>query len=518
MTILQPPTHQPSPAQAHPRRWAGLAVLSASLLLVVMDVTILNVALPAITADLRPDSVQQLWMVDVYPLILAGLLVTVSALGDRWGRKRMLLSGFAVFGLASTLVLLADSPEAVIAVRALLGVGGAMIMPSTLSMIRTLFADPRERATALGVWGAMAAVGGALGPIVGGALLEFFDWHAAFLVNVPVMAVALVAGLVLLPEGRSARPPRIDAVATVLSVVGMVALVYAIKNGGKDGLGLDVLLTGAVAVAALTTFVRRCLAADDPMLEVRLFRGRAFTAGVLAALASAIAMAAMLLLGAQWLQLVQGFSPLQTGLALLPMAVGGVLGSPFAPAVAQRVGARTVLAGGLLVGGLGFVLLYAAPAPLSYPWLAAGLTLVGIGMASLAVASAVIMAGAPSHQAGSAAAVEESAYEIGSVLGVAVLGSLAAAVYRSGLQTDDLAARGVDPEAASAARESLGGALEVAGDAPAATGGWLADAATASFTSSLADFGLVGGVMMIATAAVVWWLTPADLDLAEAHH
>jgi MFS transporter, DHA2 family, multidrug resistance protein len=515
MTTLTPDTH-PRNAPAHPRRWAGLAVLSASLLLVVMDVTILNVALPAITADLRPDSVQQLWMVDAYPLVLAGLLVTVSALGDRWGRKRMLLAGFSVFGLASTLVLLVDSPEGVIAVRALLGVGGAMIMPSTLSMIRTLFTDPRERATALGVWGAMAAVGGALGPIVGGALLEFFDWHAAFLVNVPVMAAAIVAGVVLLPEGRSARPPRIDALATVLSVVGMVSLVYAVKNGGKDGLEPDVVVTGVVAAVTLVAFVRRCLAATDPMLEVRLFRGRAFTAGVLAALASAIAMAAMLLLGAQWLQLVQGFTPLQTGLALLPMAVGGVVGSPYAPSLAERVGARTVLAGGLVVGGVGFTLLYVAPTPLSYPWLAAGLTLVGIGMASLAVASAVIMAGAPSHQAGSAAAVEETAYEVGSVLGVAVLGSIAAAVYRSGLASDDLTARGVDADAAAAARESLGGALEVASTTPAGT--WLADAAATSFTSSLADTGLVGGVLMIVTGVVVWWLTPADLDLAEGSH
>lgn len=518
MTTLQPDTHHSDPARtpAHPRRWAGLAVLSASLLLVVMDMTILNVALPAITADLAPTSVQQLWMVDAYPLVLAGLLVTVSALGDRWGRKRMLLTGFTVFGVASMLVLLADSPGDVIAVRALLGVGGAMIMPSTLSLIRTLFTDPRERAAALGVWGAMAAVGGALGPIVGGLLLEYFDWHAAFLFNVPVMVVALVAGLVLLPEGRSARPPRIDAAATALSVVGMVALVYAIKNGGKDGLAVDVVVGAVLAVVALTAFVRRCLAATDPMLEVRLFRGRAFTAGVLTALASSIAMAAMLLLGAQWLQLVLGYSPLQTGLALLPMAVGGIIGSPLAPRVAERIGARRVLSGGLAVGGVGFSLLYVAPAPLSYPWLAAGLTLVGVGMASLAVASAVIMAGAPAHQAGSAAAVEETSYEVGSVLGVAVLGSLAAAVYRSGLPADELAARGVDAAGAEAARESLGGALEVAATSPG--GAWLAETASTSFTTSLADLGLAGGVLMLLTSVVVWWLTPADLDLADAHH
>ncbi|MEV0197720.1 MFS transporter [Nonomuraea sp. NPDC050691] len=238
-------------------RWAGLAVLSVSVLVVVMDMTVLNVALPAITEDLWPDAVQVLWMVDVYALVLAGLLVTLGALGDRWGRRRLLRSGFAVFGTASAAVLAADGPEAVIAVRALLGVGGAMIMPSTLSMIRHLFPDPRERATALGVWTAMAAVGGALGPVLGGLLLERLSWRAAFLVNVPVMAVALVAGLLLLPESRNPAPGRWDVPGAVLSFAGMVALVYAVKHAGAGGGAFDgvTLSAGVFAVAALATSV-----------------------------------------------------------------------------------------------------------------------------------------------------------------------------------------------------------------------------------------------------------------------
>jgi len=347
-----------APPVPHPRRWAGLAVLSASLLLVVMDITILNVALPALSADLRPDSVQLLWIVDVYSLAVSGLLVTAAALGDRRGRRRMLLAGFAVFGLSSAAVLVAAGPNEVIAVRALVGVGGAMIMPSTLSMIRHLFTDPRERATALGVWAAVAAVGSALGPIVGGALLEHFSWRSAFLVNVPIMVVAVIAGRLLLPESRSPRPGRWDAAGTVLSIVGMVALVYAIKHFGKDGLGdPDGLAAAAIAAVTLPLFVVRCLRVPDPILEVRLFRGRAFSAGSITALCTSLAVAAVMLLLAQWLQLVEGDGPLEAGFRLLPAAVGALIASPLAPTLAERIGARTVLAGGLAVSGTGYLVI-----------------------------------------------------------------------------------------------------------------------------------------------------------------
>ncbi|MFI6496093.1 MFS transporter [Nonomuraea typhae] len=497
-TVTTPPIHK--------RRWAGLAVLSASLLLVVMDMTILNVALPAISGELRPDAIQLLWMIDAYSLVLAGLLVTVSALGDRWGRKKLLLTGFSLFGLASVLVLWADSPGDVIAVRALLGVGGAMIMPSTLSMIRILFADPRERATALGIWSAMAAVGGALGPILGGFLVEHFSWHAAFLVNVPVMAVAILAGLWLLPESRNPNPGRWDALGTVLSIVGMVGVVYAIKHFAKDGLtDPTALVTMAVGAAALTWFVVRSLRRPDPLLEVRLFRSGPFTSGVLAALTTSIAMAAMMLLIAQWMQLVMGYTPLETGLRLLPTALGALVLSPLAPALAARIGARTVLAGGLVVAGLGFLVLFAAP--LVYGWVALALLLIGAGMGSLAIASAVIMSGAPIEKAGSAAAIEETSYEVGGVLGVAVLGSVAAAIYRTALPY-----HGADAEAA---RESIGGALDVAAKLGLPD---LAEQAKTAFSDSLAVTGAAGAALMLLAALVTWKLTPRTLDIAGGHH
>ncbi|MFI0421049.1 MFS transporter [Spongiactinospora sp. 9N601] len=484
-------------------RWAALAVLSASLLMVVMDMTILNVALPEISSDLQPSAVQLLWMVDAYSLVVAGLLVTVSSLGDRWGRKRMLITGFTVFGVASVAVLWADSPAMVIAVRALLGIGGAMIMPSTLSMIRNLFTDPRERATALGIWAAMAAVGGALGPIIGGLLLEAFNWRAAFLVNVPVMVVAIVAGLLLLPESRDPNPGRWDALGTVLSMGGMVALVYAIKHLATEGLDAQSVTATLIAAIALTWFVRRCLRRPDPILEVRLFRSGSFSAGTIAALSTSIAMGGVLLLMVQWMQLIEGYSPVQTGLAMLPMAVGAAVVSPLAAALGARIGARTVLAGGLAVSALGFLLLWIMP--LSLPSVAAGTVLIGAGMGSLAIASAVIMAGAPAAKAGSAAAIEETSYEVGGALGVAVLGSVAAALYRAELPAD----------AVHAVRESLGGALAVARETGAAA---LAAQAKAAFTDSLAMTGLYGGALMLVAAAIVWYLTPARLDLGAAQH
>ncbi|MER7501453.1 MFS transporter [Nonomuraea pusilla] len=496
------------------RRWAALAVLSGSVLLVVMDMTVLNVALPAISRDLRPDSVQLLWIVDVYSLVLAGLLVTASALGDRWGRRRALLTGFALFGLASLAALAADAPGSLIAVRAALGVGGAFIMPSTLSMIRTLFTDPAERARALGVWSAMAAAGAALGPILAGVLLERFSWHAAFLVNVPVMAAALGAGLFLLPESRNQNPGRWDAVATVLSMAGMASLLYAVKNAGKHGLTDPVTLAAAgVAAVALCWFAVRCLRRPDPLLELRLLRGGPFSAGVVTALTTSIAMAAVLLLLGQWMQLVQGYSPMETGVRLLPAALAALVASPLAPALAARVGARAVLSGGVALTGLALLLPFLAPVlsvgPLGYGPVAAALVLIGAGNGALAIASAVIMAGTPAATAGSAAALEETSYEVGGALGVAVLGSLAAAGYRAALDY-----RG---PSAAAVSDSLGGALGVAGELGAA-GARLAEAARQAFADSLAlTFG-AGAALMLAAAAVVWLLTPRGLDLSASHH
>ncbi|MBM7515974.1 MFS transporter [Nocardioides nitrophenolicus] len=494
MSALSAPRSAPARDR---RRWGGLAVLAASLLVVVMDMTVLNVALPDLTEDLHAGALAQLWIVDVYSLVLAGLLVPVAALADRWGRRRMLLTGFAIFAVASLAALVARSPGDVIAVRALLGVGGAMIMPATLSLIRALFPDARERAFALGLWAATAAVGGAVGPIVGGALLSAFSWHAAFLVNVPLMVAALVAGLLLLPESRSERPGRVDVLGTVLSVGGMVAAVYGVKHLGKGDVDVVTLLVLAAGVAMLALFVLRCLHQDDPMLAVRLFANPVFRSGVVTALVSSTAMMALLFVGSQWLQLVQGWSPLRAGVALLPMALGGLVGPPLAPAVAARFGARNVIVAGLVVLAAGLALLRLLPHPMPYAGVAGALLLVGFGTAALGLASALIMGAAPVHQAGSAAAVEEMSYEVGGVLGIALLGSLAGVVYRHGLP-------GGAPDAAV---ESVTGAL----------GTPVEPAALASYTDAFATVGLVGAVITLLVAIVVWRQLPKDVDVSGGH-
>lgn len=505
--------HTETPA-LNPRRWVGLAVLCASLLIVVMDMTILNVALPAISEQLRPGSVQLLWIVDIYPLVVAGLLVTASGIADRFGRKRMLMTGFATFGVASTLVLFADSAAALITIRALLGVGGALIMPSTLSMIRNLFTDGKERAVALGIWGSMAAVGSGLGPIAGGALLAHFSWHSAFLVNVPIMAIALVAAYFLLPESKGAIV-RWDALGTALSIVGMVALMLAIKNFGKHGLtDPTALVAAAVAAIALGWFVRRSLNRPDPILDIRLLKRRGLSAGLIAALTTSIATAALLLLLAQWMQLVEGMSALDAGVHLLPVAIASGILSPLAPAIAARIGTRTVMAGGLGMSSLGFFVLFLAPQPLTYGYLAVAMTLVGVGMSSLAIGSAAVMASSPAERSGNAAALEETSFELGGALGVAILGSVAALVYRNGLTVNELAASGITGDAAEAARESLGGAIAVAEQAQASG---IADVARDSFTTSLQVTGIAGGVLMLAGAIAVWLLTPKDLSVTGAH-
>ncbi|MFT3716211.1 MAG: MFS transporter [Gordonia sp. (in: high G+C Gram-positive bacteria)] len=491
------------------RRWAGLAVLSFALLTVVMDLTVLNVALPKIDADLHPSSTQRLWIVDAYSLVLAGLLISMSGLADRWGRRRLLMTGFAVFALASVLVLWADSAGEVIALRALLGLGGAMIMPTTLSMLRVIFSDPRERTLALSTWAAVSAVGAALGPIIGGLLLDHFSWHAAFLINVPPMVIALAAAWFLLPESRVAENGRWDALGTVLSIAGIASLVWSIKEFGKhfvaDGLAdMPAWIALAAAVVLLTVFVRRCLRRPDPLLDVRLFLRPQLTAGVLAALFSMVAMGGGLFLLAQWLQLVEGHSPLQAGIRLLPFAGGAVITSLLARPAVDRFGARAVMAFGLGVPALGFLLLFFAGQPLSYWWVLTSMLLQGAGSGSLAIASAMIMSGSPQDKAGNAAAIEETAYDIGNVFGVAVLGTVAAVVYSSKLGAG----------APAGADESLAEALEIAVKThdPA-----LAQSAATSFTDSLQTVGLVGAILLGLAAVAVYFLTPKNLDLDVQH-
>lgn len=495
------------------RRWLATAVLTTSLFVITMDMTILNIALPEIAADLRPTSDQQLWIIDVYSLVLAGLLVSWAAIGDRWGRKRMLLAGYVIFGAVSTLVLIANTAEAVIAIRALLGVGGAMIMPTTISLIRVIFTDPKERAAALSVWAAVSGLGAAAGPLVGGWLLEHFSWHAAFLLNVPLMAVGIIAGAFILPESRVANPGPWDAVAAALSIVGMTALVWAVKQFGKASTFAvpQAWIAIAVAAIALTWFTLRCLGRDAPLLDLRLFQSRVFSAGIIAALGSTFAMIAALLLVAQWLQLVDGATPLQAGLRLVPLAIAAAIASLIAPFLGRLFGSRTVLAGGLVVAAVGMIYV-GLQGDLTLLHVMTAMVLVGAGMGSLSIGSAMIMSGSPEEKAGNAGALEETSYELGATLGVAVLGSVSALIYRADL-TSDPALGSLDPSVASKAQESLGAAMAVAEQLQLPH---LAQSAAKSFVHSFEVAGLIGGGLMLVVGAIVFLLTPKGTNVTAA--
>ncbi|WP_412074967.1 MFS transporter [Streptomyces xanthophaeus] len=491
------------------RRWVMLAVLCASLLVVAMDATILNVALPSLIDDMRPTALQQLWIIDIYGLVLAGLLVTTGAIGDRFGRKRLFLIGFVLFGVASVVAATATSPAVLIAGRVLLGIGGAMVMPSTLSLIRNIFTDPHERTLAIGIWAAVAGAGAAIGPLVGGLLVERYGWSAAFWVNVPVVVVTVLAGIRLLPEYKEAGAHALDWISALLSVAGVVALAWGIKHVAKGSATVTDVAVLVVALLLLAVFARRQLRLPDPLLDVRLFLSRPFTAAALVTLMAMLAAGAALFLVSLWFQYVHGYSPFQAGLRTLPVAVAMLVGSLLAPRLMHRLGVRAVMGIGLLGLLAGFLLLALAPQPTSYGYVAVFLASLGFGD-GLAVtsAAAVMVSAVPAARAGQAGAVSETSYELGVGLGVALLGSIHGAVYAARM-----------PDTAPAlAHESIGGAKEVAETLPGSVGEGLLDAARSAFDSALTTTSYVSVGIVAVVTVLVLWLVPRGFRASGSGH
>ncbi|MFF9279384.1 MFS transporter [Streptomyces griseosporeus] len=494
-------TLQPAPtseAVKRPGRWLALSVLVLAVLLVAVDATVLGLATPYISEDLRPSGTQLLWIGDVYSFVIAGLLVSMGSLGDRVGRKRILLCGATAFGLISVLNAYATTPELMIFARALLGVAGATLMPATLALIRNLFHDPRERSLAVGIWGATASAGTAVGPIVGGFLLEHFWWGSVFLINLPVMVVLVLVGIRLLPESRNPRPGPWDLTSVVLSLVGMIGLVYAVKEAATHGFSWATLAAGLLGVAALAGFVRRQLTLPAPLLDMRLFRNRGFSGAVLADLLTILGMSGLVFFLSQYLQLVQGRPPFEAGLAELPAAVGAVAAGLVAGRAARRFSVRTVVSGGLASVGLALAALTMLSEETGYPLLGTALLVVGIGAGfSFTVTADVILAGVPKDQAGAASAVSETAYELGAALGIAVLGSIVTGAYR------DFTAPAGTP---AAAHESLGGAVEAAHALPPHTADALLSSAREAFVHGLTLAAGAGAAVLLATAGAAWFM------------
>lgn len=466
------------------REWAGLAVLALPTMLIGLDITVLHLAVPRLSADLKPDSTQLLWILDIYGFLIAGFLLTMGTLGDRIGRRRLLLIGATFFGFASTLAAFSTTPEMLIAARALLGIAGATLMPSTLSLIRNMFLDAEQRTVAISLWMTSLLAGTALGPLVGGALLAYFWWGSVFLLSVPFMLLLLVAAPLLLPEYRDPGAGRLDPASVALSLAAILPVVYGLKESATHGLGWLPTLSTVVGLAIGAGFIRRQQKLADPMLDLRLFGNRAFSAAVTTHMVSLFVLTGTAYLIAQHLQLVLGLSPLQAGLWTLPAAIAGFIGATLAPVLIRTIPPVFVITGGLASGAVGFGILTQVQVDSGLPILVTGLVVTSFAVSlATALTTDLIIGSAPPERAGSASGISETSAELGIALGIAVLGSIATVIYRN--QITDTVPAGVPPEAADAARETLGGAVVAAQQLPDERGVALLDTAREAFTSGL---------------------------------
>jgi DHA2 family multidrug resistance protein-like MFS transporter len=467
-------------------------------LLLVMDLTVLHLAVPHLSADLQPSSIQLLWIVDIYGFMIAGSLITMGTLGDRIGRRRLLLIGAAAFGVASVLAAFSTSAELLIAARALLGVAGATLMPSTMSLIRNMFLDERQRTVAIGIWVSGFSAGSAIGPLVGGFLLEHFWWGSVFLLNVPVMVLLLGLGPVLLPEFRDPNAGRLDLFSAALSLAAVLAVIYGLKQIAQHGPGWQPVLFIAAGLAIGAAFVWRQRRLADPLIDLWLFRVPAFSASLATYTLGVFVAFGVFLFIAQYLQLVLGLSPLQAGLWSVPGAIASIVGSNVAPALVRRVQPVFVIAAGLVLGAVGFGLLTQVGLS-SLALVVVGWVVMSLGFgATFTLTADLVIGTAPPERAGAASALSETAAELGGAVGIAVLGSLGTAIYRNQVVT--ALPPGISSEAATTAQETLAGAVTVAGQLPDQLGAALLGAAHAAFIQGLQLTSVIGTIVMIGLA------------------
>ena len=490
----------PPANRAGRREWIGLAVIALPCMLYSMDLTVLNLAVPSLSADLKPSGAELLWIVDIYGFLVAGSLITMGTLGDRIGRRKLLLIGAGVFGAASVLAAFSTSAAMLIATRALLGVAASTLAPSTLSLIRNMFLDPAQRTVAISVWVMSYSAGAAIGPVIGGVLLEHFRWGSVFLINVPVMLLLVAIGPILLPEFRDPEAGRLDPVSAAQSLTAVLAVIYGLKRVAEGGPGWIAALSIVAGIAVGMAFVRRQRRLTDPLIDLKLFRVPAFGAALAVNILGFMTAFATFLFIAQYLQSVLGLSPLSAGLWGVPSALAFIAGSMLTPAIVGRFPPAHVVAGGMAVSATGFLLLSLVDdvaRPLAM--LVAGAVVFSLGLTPVVTLTTdIVLGAAPPERAGAASALSETSSEFGGALGIAVMGSIVTAIYRG--KVDGSLPAGVPTEAAETARSTIGAAVSVAGELPGTLGSELLGSAREAFAQAFGTTAVISAVIAIGVA------------------
>jgi EmrB/QacA subfamily drug resistance transporter len=502
-----------------PKRWIVLGILSLSLFIAAIDNTVLNLALPSISTDIGASTSGLQWITSSYILVFASLLLTTGVIGDRYGRKLILQAGTLLFGIGSLAAALSTSTGMLIACRAFLGLAAAMIMPATLSILTDTFRDPRERAKAIAIWSAVFSLGASIGPVIGGYLLEYFDWSAVFYINVPVVAIAFIGGYLMIRESKGERLSKPDILGVILSIGGLSTLVYGIIEAGRtswaDGTVLVCLGVAAIILGLFLWWEKR---SNTPMLPMDFFRNMSFTGGSLAMLMTVFSLMGSLFFISQYLQSVQGYSPVASAVRMLPMGITIFIFAVMSAWIAHRIGNKFAVALGTLITGVGLLYFALVLAPdSSYALLVVGMLLIGCGMGVMVgPATDAIQGSLPVGRAGIASAMNPTTQQVGAALGVAVLGALMNATYLD--KIDALAVvTSLPAEAAEAVRDSIQGAHFVAAQLPADASQAVVDGANSAFTSGMTDAMFIGAIVMFVCAVLTFVILPKRVKVLAEH-